>query len=305
MAGTVGGGGLGDVAIRYGYQRYETEVTIATVVVLVVLVQLLQFAGRPRCPGASLTPEGPFRCVASPSPSPPPPSPWVSSPAAATTDQAASSSPDAPLVVGASPVPHAEILNFIKDNLAEKNGLKLEVKEFTDYVLPNTALVDHQLDANYFQTPAYLAEQEKSRNFKATSVVGVHIEPLGLYSRDIKDIGAVPNGAQVAIPNDATNEARALRLLAANDLITLKAEATESATVRDIESNPKNLEFAEVEAAQTPRALDDADLAVINGNYAIEADLTPSKDALVLEAAENNPNANLLVTLPEEAQDLA
>ena len=218
-------------------------------------------------------------------------------------DQAASSSPDAPLVVGASPVPHAEILNFIKDNLAEKNGLKLEVKEFTDYVLPNTALVDHQLDANYFQTPAYLAEQEQSRNFKATSVVGVHIEPLGLYSRDIKDIGAVPNSAQVAIPNDATNEARALRLLAANNLITLKAEATESATVRDIESNPKNLEFAEVEAAQTPRALDDADLAVINGNYAIEGGLTPSKDALVLEAAENNPNANLLVTLPEEAQD--
>ena len=170
-------------------------------------------------------------------------------------------------------------------------------------MLPNTALVDHQLDANYFQTPAYLAEQEKARNFKATSVVGVHIEPLGLYSREIKDIGAVPDGAQIAIPNDATNEARALRLLAANNLITLKAGATESATVRDIESNPKHLEFAEVEAAQTPRALDDADLAVINGNYAIEGGLTPSKDALVLEAAENNPNANLLVTLPEEAQD--
>src|SRR4051812_33594160 len=132
-----------------------------------------------------------------------------------------------PLVVGASPVPHAEILNFIKDNLAEKNGLKLEVKEFTDYVLPNTALVDHQLDANYFQTPAYLAEQEKARNFKATSVVGVHIEPLALYSREIKDIGAVPDGAQIAIPNDAANEARALRLLAANLFISNKTAATE------------------------------------------------------------------------------
>jgi D-methionine transport system substrate-binding protein len=218
-------------------------------------------------------------------------------------EPAASSSPDAPLVVGASPVPHAEILNFIKDNLAEKNGLELEVKEFTDYVLPNTALVDGQLDANYFQTPAYLADQEKARNFKATSVVGVHIEPLGLYSRDVKDLGTVTEGAQVAIPNDATNEARALRLLAANNLITLKEGAGETATIRDIESNPKNLEFAEVEAAQTPRSLDDADLAVINGNYAIEAGLTPSTDALVLEAAENNPNANLLVTLPEEAQD--
>ena len=107
----------------------------------------------------------------------------------------------------------------------------------------------------------------------------------------------------MAIPNDATNEARALRLLAANQLLTLKEGAGETATIRDIESNPKNLEFAEVEAAQTPRSLDDADLAVINGNYAIEGGLTPATDALVLEAAENNPNANLLVTLPEEAQD--
>jgi D-methionine transport system substrate-binding protein len=218
-------------------------------------------------------------------------------------DQAASSSPDAPLVVGASPVPHAEILNFIKDNLAEKNGLKLEVKEFTDYVLPNTALVDHQLDANYFQTPAYLAEQEQSRNFKATSVVGVHIEPLGLYSRDIKDVASIPNGAQIAIPNDPTNEARALRLLAANQLITLDDNQSTTATIRNITDNPKDIKFAEVEAAQTPRSLDDADLAVINGNYAIEADLVPSEDALVLEAAENNPNANLLVTLPGEAND--
>ena len=223
--------------------------------------------------------------------------------AACGGDDEKAASPSDPLVVGASPVPHAEILNYIASDLAPKNGLKLEVKEFTDYVLPNTALVDGQLDANYFQTPAYLAEQEQSRNFKATSVVGVHIEPLGLYSRDIKDIGAVPNGAQVAIPNDATNEARALRLLAANQLLTLKEGAGETATIRDIESNPKNLEFAEVEAAQTPRSLDDADLAVINGNYAIEGGLKPSADALVLEAAENNPNANLLVTLPEEAQD--
>ena len=208
-----------------------------------------------------------------------------------------------PLVVGASPVPHAEILNYIAKDLAPKAGLKLEVKEFTDYVLPNTALVDHQLDANYFQTPAYLADQEQARGFKAVSIVGVHIEPLGIYSKQVKDLASIPAGAQVAIPNDATNEARALRLLAANQLLTLKEGSGETATVRDIAANPKNLKFAEVEAAQTPRALDDADLAVINGNYALEADLTPSKDALVLEAAENNPNANLLVTLPEEAQD--
>lgn len=216
---------------------------------------------------------------------------------------ASASTSSEPLVVGASPVPHAEILNYIKDNLAEKNGLKLEVKEFTDYVLPNTALVDGQLDANYFQTPAYLADQEKARNFKATSIVGVHIEPLGLYSRDLKALDAVQDGAQVAIPNDPTNEARALRLLAANGLITLDDNQSTTATIRNITDNPRNLDFAEVEAAQTPRSLDDADLAVINGNYAIEAGLTPSTDALALESAENNPNANLLVTLPGEAQD--
>jgi D-methionine transport system substrate-binding protein len=208
-----------------------------------------------------------------------------------------------PLVVGASPVPHAEILNFIASDLAPKAGLKLEVKEFTDYVVPNTALVDHQLDANYFQTPAYLKDQEAARGFKAVSIVGVHIEPLGLYSRKIKDVASIPNGAQIAIPNDPTNEARALRLLAANQIITLKDGAGETATTRDIADNPKDLKFAEVEAAQTPRALDDADLAVINGNYALEADLSPATDALVLEAAEGNPNANILVTLPEEQSD--
>ena len=215
----------------------------------------------------------------------------------------ASTDTSKPLVVGASPVPHAEILNFIKDNLAEKNGLKLEVKEFTDYVLPNTALIDGQLDANYFQTPAYLADQEKARNFKAQSIVGVHIEPLGLYSKQIKDVASIPNGAQIAIPNDPTNEARALRLLAANQLITLDDNQSTTATIRNVTDNPKDIKFAEVEAAQTPRSLDDADLAVINGNYAIEADLVPSEDALVLESATNNPNANLLVTLPAEAND--
>jgi D-methionine transport system substrate-binding protein len=225
--------------------------------------------------------------------------------AACGSDNASTATSDTskPLVVGASPVPHAEILNYIAKDLAPKHGLKLEVKEFTDYVLPNTALVDHQLDANYFQTPAYLADQEQARGFKAVSIVGVHIEPLGLYSKKITALGAIPDGAQVAIPNDATNEARALRLLAANGLVTLKDGAGETATIRDIADNPKNRKFAEVEAAQTPRALDDADLAVINGNYALEAKLSPATDALALEAAEGNPNANILVTLPDERND--
>jgi D-methionine transport system substrate-binding protein len=225
--------------------------------------------------------------------------------AACGSDDSGSASTDSskPLVVGASPVPHAEILKYIAKDLAPKAGLKLEVKEFTDYVLPNTALVDHQLDANYFQTPAYLADQEKARGFKAVSIVGVHVEPLGIYAKQVKGLASVPQGAQVAIPNDATNEARALRLLAANRLITLKDGAGETATVRDVAENPKELKFAEVEAAQTPRALDDADLAVINGNYALEAKLTPAKDALALEQAENNPNQNILVTLPDEQND--
>jgi D-methionine transport system substrate-binding protein len=219
------------------------------------------------------------------------------------TSSTSAPDPSKPLVVGASPVPHAEILNFIASDLAPKAGLKLEVKEFTDYVVPNTALVDHQLDANYFQTPAYLADQEQARGFKAVSIVGVHIEPLGLYSRKVKDVAGIPQGAQVAIPNDPTNEARSLRLLAANGLLKLKDGAGETATTRDIADNPKDLKFAEVEAAQTPRALDDADLAVINGNYALEASLKPATDALLLEAAEHNPNANILVTLPGERND--
>jgi D-methionine transport system substrate-binding protein len=210
---------------------------------------------------------------------------------------------DEPLRVGVSPVPHAEILNFVKDELADKAGLKLEVKEFSDYVLPNTALNDGQLDANYFQTPAYLKDQAKARDLDLVSIVGVHIEPLGIYSKKHKDLAAVPKGAKVAIPNDATNENRALQLLAANDLVTLKDGATDNATVRDIEDNPKDLDFSEVDAAQTARSLDDVDLAVINGNYALEADIKPATDGLALEQAEGNPNANLLVTLGKDKDD--
>jgi D-methionine transport system substrate-binding protein len=226
--------------------------------------------------------------------------------AACGDDSGSSSSADTadkPLRVGASPVPHAEILDFVAKDLAPKAGLKLEVKEFSDYVLPNTALADGQLDANYFQTPAYLKDQAKARGLDLVSIVGVHIEPLGIYSRKVKDLGAVPNGGKVAIPNDATNENRALQLLVANKLITLKDGATENATVRDVADNPKGLEFEEVDAAQTARALDDVDLAVINGNYALENDLKPAQDALALEQAEGNPNANLLVTLGKEKDD--
>lgn len=224
-------------------------------------------------------------------------------PAAAETTGGSAALSDEPLRVGATPVPHVEILRFVQDELARRAGLNLEIEEFTDYVVPNTALADGQLDANYFQTPSYLEDQSSARGFDFVSVADVHIEPLGLYSNDIRSIDDIPDGAQVAIPNDAANEARALRLLDANGIIGLEDPESETATPRDVADNPHDLEFTEVEAAQTPRALDDADLAVINGNYALEADLAPADDALVLERAEGNPNVNLLVTTPELESD--
>ncbi|MEW1772501.1 MetQ/NlpA family ABC transporter substrate-binding protein [Streptomyces sp. NPDC086777] len=199
-----------------------------------------------------------------------------------------------PLVVAASPTPHAEILDYIKDNLAKKAGLDLEVKEFTDYITPNTATEDGSVDANYFQNKPYLDDFNKKRGTHIVPVVTVHLEPLGLYSHKVKSVDALKSGATVAVPNDAVNEARALKLLAANGLITLKDGAGSEATPQDIAKNPKNLRFKEVEAAQTARSLDDVDAAVINGNYAISAGIKPAKDALVLESAKNSPYGNFL-----------
>ncbi|MFF1450857.1 MetQ/NlpA family ABC transporter substrate-binding protein [Streptomyces sp. NPDC058274] len=208
-------------------------------------------------------------------------------------DSAAAGS-DGPLVVAASPVPHAEILDFVKDNLAKKAGLDLQVKEFTDYVTPNTATEDGSVGANYFQNQPYLDDFNQKKGTHIVPVVTVHLEPLGLYSHKVKKADDLKSGATVAVPNDTVNEARALKLLAANGIITLKDGAGNDATPKDIAKNPKNLKFKELEAAQTPRSLDDVDAAVINGNYAIESDLKPSKDALVLESAKNNPYGNFL-----------
>ena len=218
-------------------------------------------------------------------------------PAAGSTD------PAAVLKVGASPVPHAEILNYIRTNLAAKEGLNLEVVEFTDYIQPNVALQDEQIDANYFQTVPYLDEQKRSRGYEFTPLEGVHIEPLGIYSRRFDSLDAVPNGAQVGIPNDPTNAGRSLRLLADKGLITLKDTGENAPTALDVDQNAKQLKITEIEAAQLPRSLQDLDLAVINGNYALEGGLTPAEDALELESAENNPNANLLVVRAGEEDD--
>ncbi|MGW2180819.1 MetQ/NlpA family ABC transporter substrate-binding protein [Streptomyces sp. NPDC001732] len=206
------------------------------------------------------------------------------------------------LVVAASPTPHADILEFVKKNLAAKEGLKLEVKEFTDYVLPNTATETGQVDANFFQHQPYLDDFNKKKNTHLVSVATVHLEPLGLYSKKVKDIKDIKAGQTIAVPNDTTNEGRALQLLAENGLITLKAGVGTSAKLSDI-TDKKGLEFKELEAATVPRALNDVDAAVINGNYAIEADLKPAKDSLVLEKADGNPYANIVVVKKGNEKD--
>ncbi|WP_033324860.1 MetQ/NlpA family ABC transporter substrate-binding protein [Streptomyces yerevanensis] len=212
------------------------------------------------------------------------------------SEEASGSGSDAsgPLVVAASPVPHAEILTYVKDNLAKDAGLDLEVKEFTDYVTPNTATEDGSVTANYFQNQPYLDDFNKKNGTRIVPAVTVHLEPLGLYSDKVEKADELKSGATIAVPNDTVNEARALKLLAADGVITLKDGAGNDATPKDIAKNPKNLKFKELEAAQTPRSLDDVDAAVINGNYAIESDLKPAEDALVLESAKDNPYGNFL-----------
>ncbi|MER7624130.1 MetQ/NlpA family ABC transporter substrate-binding protein [Streptomyces sp. NPDC126503] len=197
------------------------------------------------------------------------------------------------LVVAASPTPHGDILTFVQKNLAEKAGLKLEVREFTDYVLPNTATQSGQVDANFFQHKPYLDDFNQKNKTTIVPVVDVHLEPLGLYSKKLKSVKDIKSGQTVAVPNDTTNGGRALQLLADNGLITLKPGVGTNAKLSDI-TDKKGLEFKELEAATVPRALNDVDAAVINGNYALEADLQPAKDALVLEKADGNPYANFL-----------
>jgi D-methionine transport system substrate-binding protein len=212
---------------------------------------------------------------------------------------------DTPLKVGASPTPHAEILEYINTELAPDAGLKLDIVSYDDYIQPNVALEEKKLDVNYFQHQPYLDQQIKDnpsyKNFK--SVGAVHLEPLGVYSNKVKDVKDVPEGGTVTISNDPSNEARGLRLLESAGLITLKPDAGDEATPNDIAENSKNLKFKTIAPANLPRTLDDADLAVINGNYALEAKLNPADDALQLESASDNPYANLLVARDDNADD--
>ncbi len=205
-----------------------------------------------------------------------------------------------PLTVAATPVPHAEILEFLKPALAEQ-GVELDVKVFTDYVQPNVQVAESRLDANFFQHQPYLDEFNKTKNTTLVSVTGVHIEPFGAYSKKLKQLDDLPKGASVVIPNDATNGGRALLLLQTAGVITLKDDAGITATPRDIADNPKKIKVRELEAATLPRVLDQVDLALINTNYALEAGLNPNKDALAIEGADS-PYVNILVTR-EDNQD--
>ncbi|MDR3434862.1 MAG: MetQ/NlpA family ABC transporter substrate-binding protein [Rouxiella aceris] len=209
-----------------------------------------------------------------------------------------------PLRVAADPVPHAEILAYVQKI---DPGLDLKVIEIPNGVNSNELLQHGDVDANYFQHRPYLLSQEKALGVKFTVAAEVHIEPLGVYSSKYKKLSQVPQNATVAVPNNETNLSRALYLLQDQGLITLKPgfsdPAKNQATPKDIASNPKNIKILEVESPQIPRSLPDVDLAVINGNYALEAGLDPAKDALGLEKAKGNPYANIVVTSEKLAND--
>lgn len=197
------------------------------------------------------------------------------------------------LKVGATAVPHAEILEQIKEDL-KAEGIDLQIVEFSDYVQPNLALNDKELDANYFQHVPYLDNFVKEHpEVKLVNAAGIHIEPMGIYSHKVKSLDEVQDGASIAIPNDPTNGGRALILLDKAGLIKLNDATNIAATVQDITENPKNLQFQELEAAQVPRSIDDVDLAVINSNFAMQVQLNPVKDTLFTEDA-TSPYVNIV-----------
>jgi len=205
------------------------------------------------------------------------------------------------LSVAATAVPHAEILEVAKP-LLEKEGVRLQVRVFNDYVQPNDQVAQKHIDVNYFQTEPYLDAYNRSRGTALVTVAGVHIEPFGAYSRRHASLQALPDGADVAIPNDPSNNSRALILLHTAGVITLVDPANALATQRDITANPKGLRFRELDSAMLPRILDQVDLALINTNYALDAGLDPTRDALAIEGSDS-PYVNFLVARADNRDD--
>ncbi|MGL5123250.1 MAG: MetQ/NlpA family ABC transporter substrate-binding protein [Fusobacteriaceae bacterium] len=199
---------------------------------------------------------------------------------------------DKTLKIGVSPIPHGEILNFVKNDLLE-NGINVEIIEFTDYVTPNIALASKEIDVNFFQHLPYLKTFSEEKKLDLVGLDGIFVAPIALYSKKIKNIEALSINATIAIPNDPTNGGRALILLHNSKLITLKDEKNLLATEKDIISNPKNIKIKSLDAAQLPRILVDVDAAIINDNYAFEAGLSSEKDALLVEG-EESPYSNIL-----------
>ena len=212
-----------------------------------------------------------------------------------------SGEPSRTLIVAATAVPHAEILDVVKPMLKEQ-GVDLDVRVFNDYVQPNDQLVQKQVDVNYFQTEPYLDAYNRDRKSALVTVTGVHIEPFGAYSRKVKSLDELRDGADVVIPNDPSNNSRALILLHNAGVIQLKDPKNALATQRDVIANPKNLKFRELDSAMLPRVLDQVDLALINTNYALDAGLNPTQDALAIES-KDSPYVNFLVAREDNKDD--
>ena len=212
---------------------------------------------------------------------------------------------DKVITVAASPSPHAQILTEAVAGVLEKDGYTLEVKEFTDYVQPNNVVENGEIDANYFQHQPYLDDFNAENNTHLVSVVAVHYEPFGIYSKQHASLDELAEGAVISVPNDTTNEARALQLLQAQGIITLKEDAGLNATKADIVDNPYNVDIQEIEAAALPPTLDSADFAVINGNYAIPAGLNVANDALACEDAASEAAQTFanIIAVKEGAED--
>ncbi|WP_193096407.1 MetQ/NlpA family ABC transporter substrate-binding protein [Brevibacterium sp. FME17] len=208
------------------------------------------------------------------------------------------------LTVGATPVPQGDILRYVDDNLAEDAGLDIEITEYTDYTLPNKALSDGDIDANYFQHKPYLDSEVEGQGYELTAFDPINLEPFALFSKNIKDVKDLPKSAKIGINNDPANQGRALKMLEEAKVITLKdgVDAVD-AKLSDVEGNPKKVKFVEADAAQLARTLQDVDASVINGNNALEAGLNPAKDGIVLEKAEDNPYGNFLATRTENKDD--
>ncbi|MGM0386365.1 MAG: MetQ/NlpA family ABC transporter substrate-binding protein [Actinomycetota bacterium] len=220
-----------------------------------------------------------------------------------TTAAGAATAEITTLTIGATPVPHAEILAYVDETLAADAGIDLEIVEYTDYVQPNVALSEGDLDANYFQHLPYFDAELAEKGYEFEASPGIHIEPYGVYSEKWGSLDELPDGAQVAVPNDPSNQARALVLLEKEGLFTLAD--VDDPTIFDLADNPKNIELSELDAAQLPRSLQDVDAAVINGNFALEAGLVPTEDAIVLESGEDNPYGNIVAYRSEDADSEA